>query len=136
MNILPVTDRVVPTQTPPLAEHFAQSVRLHRDCPIGLRIGSAYRTGSQLLVRIRQAHRHRREGHRHWLDPAEIKGWMKISEVLTAYKVPQADFYAAFGLPADMPLDTPLSTIEKTVTGFSVDQRANLADALGCPSSS
>ncbi len=54
------------------------------------------------------------------LDPAEIKGWMKISEVLTAYKVSQTDFYAAFGLPADMPLDTPLNTIEKSVTGFSV----------------
>ena len=54
------------------------------------------------------------------LDPAEIKGWMKISEVLSAYKVTQADFYAAFTLPADMPLDTPLNTIEKTVTGFSV----------------
>ncbi len=54
------------------------------------------------------------------LDPAEIKGWMKISEVLTAYKLSQADFYTAFGLPADMLVDTPLNTIEKTVTGFSV----------------
>jgi hypothetical protein len=56
------------------------------------------------------------------LDPAEIKGWMKISEVIAAYNVPQADFYAAFSLPADMPLDTPLNTIEKVVTGFSVDK--------------
>ena len=46
---------------------------------------------------------------------------MKISEVLTAYQVPQAEFYAAFKLPADMPLDTPMNSIEKTVTGFSVD---------------
>ena len=54
------------------------------------------------------------------LDPAEIKGWMKLSEVVTAYKVPQAEFYAAFNLPTDMQLDTPLNTIEKSVTGFSV----------------
>lgn len=54
-------------------------------------------------------------------DPAEIKGWMKISEVITAYKVPQAEFYAQFQLPADMAVDTPLNQIEKLVPGFSVD---------------
>ena len=54
------------------------------------------------------------------LNPAEIKGWMKLSEVITSYQVPQAEFYAAFGFPADLPLDTPMSSIEKLVPGFSV----------------
>lgn len=54
-------------------------------------------------------------------NPAEIKGWMKVSEVMTAYQVPQAEFYAAFGFPADLPLDTPMSSIEKLVPGFSVE---------------
>lgn len=53
-------------------------------------------------------------------DPAEIKGWMKISEVITAYKVPQAEFYAQFKLPADVSVDTPMNQIEKAVPGFSV----------------
>ena len=53
-------------------------------------------------------------------DPAEIKGWMTLSEVITAYKVPQADLYAQFKLPGDLAVDTPLNQIEKLVAGFSV----------------
>jgi len=53
-------------------------------------------------------------------DPAEIKGWMTLSEVITAYKVPQADLYAQFKLPADLAVATPLNQIEKLVAGFSV----------------
>lgn len=54
-------------------------------------------------------------------NPAEIKGWMTINDVLTAYKVPQAEFYAGLNLPADLPLTTQMKDIEKKVPGFSVD---------------
>ena len=64
-------------------------------------------------------------------DPAEIKGWMTISEVLSAYSVPQADFYAKFGLPADMPVTTAFKDIEKTVEGFSTENvRTYLTERL------
>jgi hypothetical protein len=53
-------------------------------------------------------------------DPAEIKGWMTIEEVITAYKVPKEQFYAQFAIPADLPLDTPLKDIEALVPEFSV----------------
>src|SRR5690349_3762835 len=39
-------------------------------------------------------------------DPAEIKGWMTIEQVITAYQVPKQEFYAQFKLPADLPLET------------------------------
>ncbi len=53
-------------------------------------------------------------------DPNEIKGWMKISDVLTSYNVPQAEFYAKFGIPADLSVDAGLKDIEKVAPSFSV----------------
>jgi len=54
-------------------------------------------------------------------DPAEIKGWMTIGEILSAYNVPKDEFYAQFKLPADMPVSTAVKDIEKQVEGFSTD---------------
>ena len=53
-------------------------------------------------------------------DPAEIKGWMTIEQVITAYKVPKQQFYAQFMIPADLPVTTPLKDIEPIVPAFSV----------------
>lgn len=53
-------------------------------------------------------------------DPNEIKGWMLIEDVLTAYNVPKADFYQKFNIPADLPTSAALKDIEKNASGFSV----------------
>jgi hypothetical protein len=53
-------------------------------------------------------------------DPAEIKGWMTIEDVITAYHVPKAQFYAQFQIPADLPVVTPLKDIEPLAPDFSV----------------
>jgi hypothetical protein len=53
-------------------------------------------------------------------DPAEIKGWMTINDVITAYHVPKEQFYAQFQIPADLPAATPLKDIEPIVPEFSV----------------
>ena len=53
-------------------------------------------------------------------DPAEVKGWMTINDVITSYKVPKEQFYAQFAIPADLPVTTPLKDIEPIVPDFSV----------------
>ena len=53
-------------------------------------------------------------------DPAEIKGWMTIEAVISAYHVPKEQFYAQFQLPADLPEATPLKDIEPIVPDFLV----------------
>jgi hypothetical protein len=53
-------------------------------------------------------------------DPAEIKGWMTVDDVITAYRVPKEQFYAQFQIPADLPVTTPLKEIEPIVPDFSV----------------
>jgi hypothetical protein len=53
-------------------------------------------------------------------DPAEIKGWMTVDDVITAYHVPKEQFYAQFQIPADLPVTTPLKDIEPIVPDFSV----------------
>lgn len=54
-------------------------------------------------------------------DPAEIKGWMTISEVMSAYKMTKDEFYTGVGLPADLPETTAFKDIEKLVEGFSTE---------------
>ena len=58
-------------------------------------------------------------------NPAEIKGWMKISEVLPAYGLTQAEFYSRFKIPADVPVETPLKDLEKVTPYFSVTALRN-----------
>ena len=53
-------------------------------------------------------------------DPAEVKGWMTIKDVMTAYHVPKETFYEQFTLPADLPETTALKDIEPIVPDFSV----------------
>jgi hypothetical protein len=53
-------------------------------------------------------------------DPAEIKGWMTINDVITAYHVPKEQFYAQFQIPVDLPAAIPLKDIEPIVPEFSV----------------
>lgn len=53
-------------------------------------------------------------------NPAEIRGFMTIQEVLTAYKVTWEEFSKKFNLPADTALSSPLNTLEKVSPDFSV----------------
>lgn len=51
----------------------------------------------------------------------EIKGWMTLGDVSTAYGVPLAEILAAFELPADTPASTQLKEMESesfSVTGL------------------
>lgn len=65
-------------------------------------------------------------------DPAEIKGWMRISDVLTAYNVPKAEFYARYKIPESVSVDAALKDIEANAPGFSVsDLRTWLAQRGG-----
>jgi hypothetical protein len=48
----------------------------------------------------------------------EIKGWMTLDEVATAYTVPLAEILAAFELPVDTPGATQLKSLESEL--FSV----------------
>jgi hypothetical protein len=50
----------------------------------------------------------------------EIKGWMTLGDVSTAYNVPLAEILAAFELPADTPATTQLKSLETDT--FSVTQ--------------
>ena len=42
----------------------------------------------------------------------EIKGWMTLNDVSTAYKVPLPEILAAFDLPADTPGSAQLKSLE------------------------
>ena len=48
----------------------------------------------------------------------EIKGWMAVGDVASAWNVPLPEILAAFGLPADTPPATPLKDLESDL--FSV----------------
>jgi hypothetical protein len=48
----------------------------------------------------------------------EIKGWMTLNDVSSAYKVPVAEIVAAFDLPADTPGAAQLKSLESPT--FSV----------------
>lgn len=48
----------------------------------------------------------------------EIKGWMTLNDVATAYNVPLAEILAAFSLPSDTPGSAQLKTLESD--SFSV----------------
>lgn len=62
-------------------------------------------------------------------DPAEIKGWMTVGEVLNAYNVPKEELYIRFGIPADVPETTQLKSLEDIAPNFSViDLRAWLTE--------
>ncbi len=55
-------------------------------------------------------------------DPLEIKGWMTLDQIATAYNVPAAELKVANGIPADVPGSTELKHVEKIVSGFNPQQ--------------
>ncbi|MDZ4720007.1 MAG: hypothetical protein SH847_16270 [Roseiflexaceae bacterium] len=55
-------------------------------------------------------------------NPTEIKGWMTISDVLTAYQVPKADLYTRFSIPNDVPETAQLKSLEGAAPDFSVTE--------------
>ncbi len=60
----------------------------------------------------------------------EIKGWMTLGDVSTAYNVPLAEILVAFELPTDTPATTQLKSLETET--FSVSGlRTWLAERLG-----
>ncbi len=60
----------------------------------------------------------------------EIKGWMTLGDISTAYNVPLEEILAAFELPADTPATTQLKSLE-TDTFSVTDLRTWLAARLG-----
>ena len=60
---------------------------------------------------------------------AEIKGWMAVGDVATAWSVPLPELLAAFELPADTPPATALKDLESDL--FSVTALRDWLDARG-----
>jgi hypothetical protein len=54
--------------------------------------------------------------------PEDVKGWMTVQQVLDAFPVTRAALYQRFGIPADTPTDTTLSTLKETgdLSGFDI----------------
>jgi hypothetical protein len=46
-------------------------------------------------------------------SPEDVKGWMTIQHVLDAFPVTRGALYQRFGIPADTPTDTTLSTLKE-----------------------
>lgn len=55
-------------------------------------------------------------------DPLEIKGWMTLDQIATAYKLPVSELKAGVGIPADVPDTTELKKVEQLVPGFSAQR--------------
>jgi hypothetical protein len=62
---------------------------------------------------------------------SEIKGWMAVGDVATAWKVPLAELLAAFALPAETPSGTALKDLESDL--FSVTALRDWLDARRTP---
>jgi hypothetical protein len=59
----------------------------------------------------------------------ELKGWMTLQDVSTAYKVPVADILAGFKLPADTPASKAIKDLESdtfSTTGLRTWLKARL----------
>lgn len=52
-------------------------------------------------------------------DPLEIKGWMTLDQIATAYGLPVAELKAGVGIPPDVPDTVELKQVEKQVPGFN-----------------
>jgi hypothetical protein len=65
-------------------------------------------------------------------DPAEIKGWMKLEDISTAYKIPLSEMLLAFKLPADTPGSAAIKDLEGQGENFSATSlRTWVAQRLG-----
>ena len=60
----------------------------------------------------------------------EIKGWMTLDDIATAYKVPVAEILAAFNLPSDTPGSTQIKSMESD-TFSPANLRIWLKERLG-----
>lgn len=45
-------------------------------------------------------------------NPDEIKGWMTLGDIATAYNIPLAEILAEFGLPEDTPPASQIKSLE------------------------
>ncbi len=63
-------------------------------------------------------------------NPDEIKGWMTLDDISTAYNVPVADILAEFNLPADTPGAAQIKTLESD-TFSTINLRTWLKARLG-----
>ena len=54
--------------------------------------------------------------------PEDVKGWMTVQQVLDAFPVTKAALYQRFGIPADTPTDTTLSSLKEAgdLSGFDI----------------
>jgi hypothetical protein len=54
--------------------------------------------------------------------PEDVKGWMTVQQVLDAFPVTKAALYQRFGIPADTPTSTTLSSLKEAggLSGFDV----------------
>jgi hypothetical protein len=54
--------------------------------------------------------------------PEDVKGWMTVQQVLDAFPVTKAALYQRFGIPADTPTATTLSTLKEAgdLSGFDI----------------
>ncbi len=71
-------------------------------------------------------------------NPDEIKGWMTLEEVSTAYRIPVAELVAAFGLPADVDAKMQIKDLESeqfSVTNLKAWLKTRLAALGEAPSS-
>lgn len=65
-------------------------------------------------------------------DVSEIKGWMKLGDVLKAYNLPADEAYARFNIPPSVSLTVELKQIHEQVPDFTVDDFRNwLAERTG-----
>lgn len=70
-------------------------------------------------------------------DPAEIKGWMTIQQILDSYPVTKAALYSQFSIPADTPTATELREVMENAPGATLEVpalRTWLADQGSQPS--
>jgi hypothetical protein len=52
-------------------------------------------------------------------DPTEIKGWMVLQDLSTAYNIPMAEIYNTFKLPSDTPPNVAIKDLEGKGENFS-----------------
>lgn len=55
-------------------------------------------------------------------DPLEIKGWMTLEQIATAYQLPVSELKAGVGIAPDVPDTVELKQVEKLVPGFSAQR--------------
>jgi len=93
--------------------------------------------GAQLLGMLNTSGRVDAKGNQVQIkgtDVTELKGWMTLGDIATAYKVPLQEILTAFKLPAETPGTTAIKDLEGQGENLSTTTlRAWLAERLGNP---